>query len=293
VGDISYADDDFLHASCVGYFCYEAVYDKYMDWMQDVMESKPYMTVPGNHESECHSPNCLANRAHAQSLRNFSAYNARWAMPSKESGGTLNMWHSFDYGPIHFVACNSETDFPGAASYDYGDGGKIIGLKAGHFAPDGAYVKWLEADLAKAHANRAERPFIVAMGHRPWVNKAAEPMDAPVRNAHEPLFVKYGVDLYLTGHKHSYSSQLPVAGKAATPIVVTGAAGCDEGLEGWDQMNGTANGYKYFGSGKIHEVGTLEATRSTLTWKAYNSKTGAVFDTFTLPARAIVTEMLV
>jgi len=285
VGDIGYADDSFLHSECSAYFCYEAVYDEYMEWMENVMDTKPYMVVPGNHESECHAPNCLVNPTHKESLRNFSAYNARWHMPSAESGGVLNMWHSFDYGPVHFVGANTETDFPDAPEGEYGDGGSIIGLAAGHFAKDGEYLRWLEADLAAANENRAERPWIVAFGHRTWVFKAADAVDASVSKAHKDLFVKYGVDLYLAGHKHSYSHQLPVnSATRSPPVVVTGAAGCDEGLEGWDAVNGTANGYEYFSTGKIHQVGTLEATKSTLTWKAHNSETGEVFDRFTLQA---------
>lgn len=211
-------------------------------------------------------------------------------MPSAESGGVLSMWYSFNYGPIHFIAANTETDFPDAPEKDYGDGGSIIGLPAGHFAPNGEYLRWLEADLTAANADRAEHPWIVAMGHRTWVHKAAESVEEATGKAHKELFAKYGVDLYLAGHQHSYSRQFPVSSSTASPpVVVTGAAGCDEGLEGWDQINGTANGYHYFGTGKVHQVGTLEASRSTLTWKAHNSETGEVFDTFTLQARSLLT----
>ena len=36
-------------------------------------------------------------------LANFSAYNARWAMPHRQSGGAANMWYSFDIGAAHVV----------------------------------------------------------------------------------------------------------------------------------------------------------------------------------------------
>mmetsp|Transcript_88297 Transcript_88297/g.201893 ORF Transcript_88297/g.201893 Transcript_88297/m.201893 type:complete len:225 (+) Transcript_88297:673-1347(+) len=127
VGDISYADDSFLHlhTSCPEEFCYEAVYDNYMEWIENVSDTKPYMVAAGNHESECHSPACLVSSEIKESLRNFSAYNARWAMPSLESGGVANMWYSFNFGPVHFVVVNTETDFPDAPEADYGDGGKV------------------------------------------------------------------------------------------------------------------------------------------------------------------------
>jgi len=282
VGDIGYADDTFLHSDCVAQFCYEAVYDEYMEWMESHTDTKPYMVAVGNHESECHSPNCLASSTHKEALRNFTAYNTRWSMPSPESGGALNMWYSFDYGPVHFVAINTETDFEGAPEEYYGDGGSVIGLKAGGFAPAGEYLRWLEADLAAAHANRAQRPWIVAFGHRTWIYQDNKETEKILAQTHKPLFEKYGVDLFLAGHWHAYSRHLPIEGNDATPVVVTGAAGSDEGLDGWPIASGTSDGINYYANGKVYQVGTLEVSRSKLTWKAHNSDTGEVFDTFSL-----------
>jgi len=293
VGDIGYADDSFIHPvlfpDCVASFCYEAVFDRYMDWMESHIDDKPFMVTPGNHESECHSPNCIANRGHADALRNFSAYNTRFAMPSKESNGVMNMWYSFDYGPVHFVAANTETDFDGAVEGKFGDGGWEVGLKAGSFGQDGEYLRWLEADLIAASANRADRPWIVAYGHRPWFTRDHRSKDPEATAPLRALYEKYGVDLYLAGHVHAYSSHLPPAGSSEVPVVVTGAAGCDEGLEGWAKAEGVADdGYKYYTDGQMYQVGTLDATRESLTWKAHSSETGDVFDTFTLTKQVAV-----
>jgi len=254
--------------------------------MEKIFNAKPYMVSPGNHEAECHSPNCVANRNHMENLRNFSAYNARWHMPSSESGGVLSMWYSFDYGPIHFISLNTETDFPDAPEGEYGGGGSIVGGKAGHFAGDGEYLRWLEADLSEANKNRANRPWIVAMGHRTWIFGQSESADPMVEDAHKPLFDKYGVDLYLAGHQHSYSRHIPVNG--GTPVVVTGAAGCDEGLDGQAISNGTKNGHDYYLNGVTYQVGTLEATLDSLNWQAYNSNTGEVFDSLSLKKNVLV-----
>lgn len=42
--------------------------------------------------------------------------------------------NSFDYGGVHFVSLDTETDFPDAAENEKGDSGIF---DAGHFAPDG------------------------------------------------------------------------------------------------------------------------------------------------------------
>ena len=52
------------------------------------------LPLSGNHESECHDPACVVNpRKLGLPLSNFTAYNARWKMPSQESGGVASMWY--------------------------------------------------------------------------------------------------------------------------------------------------------------------------------------------------------
>jgi hypothetical protein len=45
---------------------------------------------------------------------------------------------SFDYGGVHFVSLDTETDFPDAAENEKGDSGIF---DAGHFAPDGECLR--------------------------------------------------------------------------------------------------------------------------------------------------------
>ncbi|EGZ11427.1 hypothetical protein PHYSODRAFT_338137 [Phytophthora sojae] len=111
LGDMSYADDDYLVASQVAGFFYEEVYNKWMNSLAPVMSSIPYMVLVGNHEAECHSPACQLSQTKKDMLGNYTAYNSRWRMPYKESGGALNMWHSFDHDPIHFTSLSAETDY--------------------------------------------------------------------------------------------------------------------------------------------------------------------------------------
>ena len=165
-----------------------------MDWLQNLTTTLPYMTTPGNHESECHSPACIVGiLGKGEKLKNFTAYNARWKMPSRQSRGVDAMWYSWNQGAIHFVGANSETDWKGAGEETHGDSGI---LPAGGFAPDGAYLAWLEADLAAARAPGSPTKWIVVGGHRPI---------GDIATSHGPLFQKYGVELYVAGHTHSYA----------------------------------------------------------------------------------------
>lgn len=289
VGDIAYADDAF--ASEPLRFNYENVYNGFMEWFQNVSSTMPYMVSVGNHESECHSPACALSKQRIQGLSNFSAYNARWHMPSASSNGVLNMWYSFNYGPIHFVSLNSETDFPGAGEENKGDSGAF---PAGHFARDGEYLAWLEADLKAAAdpAQRAVRPWIIAGAHRPFGEIS--------RNGVEEMFSKYGVDLYFAGHTHSYVRSLPIVNGSVelqsdpnhyhasngTTLIVTGGAGCDEMQ---DMLQSTTPKHELndaaapYGSQQVAtsrlSVGMFRMmNRSALRWTLYSSHTGETLD---------------
>lgn len=121
---------------------------------------KPYMVLPGNHEAECHSPQCQVHPSKAKKLGDFRPYNSRWAMPHQESGAPSNMWYSFNYSFVHFVSISTETDQPNHPKDQYDPLGD-------HISDFGDQLKWLEEDLQKAVANREKRPWIVVGGHRP------------------------------------------------------------------------------------------------------------------------------
>eukprot|EP00039_Didymoeca_costata_P028336 m.20720 g.20720 ORF g.20720 m.20720 type:complete len:487 (-) comp6929_c0_seq1:115-1575(-) len=307
VGDIAYADDAFDQGPLK--LQYEIAYNGFMNWMQNLSATRPYMVSPGNHESECHSPFCLANNKKlAQSLRNFSAYNTRWNMPSNASQGRANMWYSYDYGPVHFVSINTETDWSGAGEEKTGDSHDPE-LPAGSFGEPGEYLAWLEKDLAAADQNRNQRPWIVAAGHREF---------KVFNESYGHLLTKYNVDLYLCGHAHQYARYAPgVTDEDATKNfeiasprvaeysaslgltrIVTGGAGCDEmpnigiseqlelnrlaGIQSYSVVNNTerfgapAKGAVY--GTKLLTVGVLNISATQLSWKLYSSNTGNVLD---------------
>ncbi|XP_063384993.1 acid phosphatase type 7 isoform X3 [Cydia fagiglandana] len=213
--------DLILH---VGDFAYDMhdddarVGDQFMRQIQPIASLVPYMTCPGNHEA----------------AYNFSNYRARFSMP----GGTESMFYSFDLGPVHFVSISTEY------YYFFEWGARMLFEQ---FA-------WLQEDLTNANLpkNRAERPWIVLMGHRPMYCSNSDDIDCSLEYTRrgipfiglslEPLLQQHGVDVVVWAHEHSYERSWPLYdGKVyngsldhpytnpGAPVhVVTGSAGCQE-----------------------------------------------------------------
>ena len=278
-GDIGYADDSFLISPF--YMTYENVYNGYMNWFQNVSTQMPYMVCPGNHESECHSPACIINhKKYGLPLSNFTAFNHRWHMPSEESGGhkNSNMWYSFNFGTVHYVSLNTETDFPGAEEERTGDS-HIGNFPAGSFGKKGEYMQWLENDLKVADQRRQSksalgRPWIVAVGHRPYddIVEAAK------------LFEKYRVDVYMAGHKHSYVRSDGGPYGNDTMYVVAGGAGCDEMKQGVEEFEGKGMPalHQVVATSKRYSSGVMTTNATHLKWELLDSVTGQVIDSFEL-----------
>lgn len=298
-GDVSYADDSFLHKDCVLSFCYEDTFDHYMELIEPWASKLPYMVTPGNHEADCHDPACLTSKERREKLSNFTAYNARFHMPSQESGGVLNMHYSFNYGNVHFISLDTETGYPGAAEET-----RYV-LPCGGF---GDQLTWLENDLIQANKDRALRPWIFAAGHHPMYN--GDSINKEFQSAMEDLFYKYGVDVYFAGHVHSYERDYPVYqgnvqtdynNPRATTHLLIGGAGNDEmhdakqtifkdpspkegkGLSKWYQSD--ANGAWTVVTDKDDHLGIGKVTivdDNNLKFDYIRTATGEVFDGFTL-----------
>ncbi|XP_014781554.1 acid phosphatase type 7 isoform X2 [Octopus bimaculoides] len=218
--------DSIFH---VGDFAYDMhkghgeVGDKFMQLIQPMAANVPYMTCPGNHEA----------------YANFSNYKNRFHMPGDIDSD--NMFFSFDIGPAHVISFSTEYYFF---------------IEYGLYQIEHQY-HWLEADLKKANepANRAKRPWIITMAHRPMYCSNNDKDDCtkseslvrkgvPIIHAYglEDLFYKYGVDLEIWAHEHSYERLLPIYDRhiyntssinpydnPEAPVhITTGSAGCSE-----------------------------------------------------------------
>lgn len=145
----------------------ERKWDDFFDHIEPISSRVPYMVCTGNHEDQF----------------NFTSFKSRFtnltALNSASPGG--NLFYSWDYANIHFVALSSEHPY----------------------LPNSQQYQWLEADLKAV--DRRRTPFVITYTHRPmYSSNKNHGSEQRLRDALEPLFRRYGVDLALFGHVHAY-----------------------------------------------------------------------------------------
>uniref|UniRef100_A0A1I7ZE13 Purple acid phosphatase n=1 Tax=Steinernema glaseri TaxID=37863 RepID=A0A1I7ZE13_9BILA len=200
--------------------------DEFMRQIEPIAAYIPYMTCVGNHEN----------------AYNFSHYVNRLTMPKSDH----NLYYSFDVGNVHFLVFS--TEFYYFTNYGWNQ------IRT--------QWEWINEDLKKAQANRDKVPWIITMGHRPMYCSTFDGDDCtkyetivrvglPLTHAYglENLFYKYGVDLELWAHEHSYERMYPlynrtVYNSASDPYVdppapvhiVSGSAGCQENTDPFEPI---------------------------------------------------------
>ncbi|XP_035388913.1 acid phosphatase type 7 isoform X1 [Electrophorus electricus] len=219
--------------------------DEFMKQIESIAAYVPYMTCPGNHEW----------------AYNFSHYRSRFNMP----GQTEGLWYSWNIGSAHIISFSTEVYF----YLEYG-----LDLLFRQY-------EWLKGDLEEANKpeNRAARPWIITMAHRPmycsnndhddctkfesYVRLGRNDTDPPAPGL-EDLFYRQGVDLEFWAHEHTYerlwpvynykvfngSTEEPYMNPRAPVHIITGSAGCREKHDGfipkpreWSAFRSTDYGY--------------------------------------------------
>lgn len=109
----------------------------------------------------------------------------RWRHGEPSNGD--DFWFSFDYGPAHIVFLSSEHETR-------------------------RQWEWLEKDLEEADRpdKRGAVPWIIAVAHHPMYNAGHYSMGEDNTRHFSPLFSKYRVSLYLSGHCHNYERTKPI-----------------------------------------------------------------------------------
>lgn len=311
-GDFGYADDWYLNPNdfFAGPDSYEAILEQFYDQLSPVSGSKPYMVGPGNHEASCNEVPFVSELC-PRGQYNFTDFITRFTniMPSGTEGPSKNktandlrshardlavppMWYSFDYGLVHYISINTETDFPNAP--DQIGTLSIDGylLSEGPFGYNGQQIDWLKADLASV--DRSVTPWVIVGGHRPWYTASSSLVSChECQAAFEDLFYEYGVDLAIFGHEHNsqrfkpmYKGSPDQAGydnPKAPMYIVAGGAGNIEGQSSISSFeSGTTKGFEW-GDADHYAVARVDIeSDSRLTVRFFRSYDGAEIDTCSL-----------
>lgn len=302
-GDFAYADKWYENPKNRedGEAAYTSILEQFYQQLAPIASRKPYMASPGNHEAGCDitrhiEGDCPTGQSNFTDFMNrfgpvaptafaSSSYNAT----AKSKAATAQrlarppFWYSFEYGMAHVVMFNTETDFFKAPE---GIGG-WTGDDSGPFGFPNQQLDFLEADLASV--DRTVTPWLIVAAHRPWYTTGGGEVCRPCKQAFEPVFAKYGVDLAIFGHVHNSQRFVPVNDSVADPkgmnnptapmYIVAGGAGNIEGLK----HIGKNVSYNAFAYAEDFSFATIKfKDKQNLQVDFIRSRTGEVIDTSVL-----------
>eukprot|EP00940_MAST-03C_sp_MAST-3C-sp2_P000549 g549.t1 len=227
----------------------EFVWDSFFNGVESYASKIPYMTCPGNED-------------HAY---DFVGYLKRFRMPGS-TDTNCSWFYSFDYSHVHVVSISTEyiSREPGSDQYAF-----------------------LESDLRAV--NRSVTPFVVMIGHRPLYCSSNDYYDCNMwgpraRESLEPLLSRYGVDLYICGHVHSYERTFPVLNgtRVANGTIHVMVGGAGAGLShAWSHERPAWSASRVID----YAVGVVDIPDArTLTWKLMSTTRddGEALDAFTI-----------
>jgi 3',5'-cyclic AMP phosphodiesterase CpdA len=172
---------------------YYAEYQRnFFDIFSSILPHTPLFPAPGNHE---YAGNSDRQNDHA------IAYYDVFSLPSEgECGGTpshTESFYSYNYGGIHFLSLDS-----------YGREDSSTRL----YDTLGAQVQWIKQDLAAS-----KEKWKIAYWHHPPYTKGSHNSDTEdeliqIRQNLLQILERYGVDLVLCGHSHSYERSVLLSG---------------------------------------------------------------------------------
>ncbi|XP_046711142.1 acid phosphatase type 7 isoform X2 [Silurus meridionalis] len=204
-------------------------------------------------------------------------------------------WAYWNIGSAHIISFSTEV-------YFYLEYGLDLLFKQ---------YEWLQKDLVEANKpeNRAARPWIITMAHRPMYCSNDDKDDCtkfesyvrhgrsdtmPPAPGLEDLFYKHGVDLELWAHEHTYERLWPVynykvyngsfdkpyVNPKAPVHIITGSAGCREKHDGfiphtrdWSSFRSTDYGYT-----RMHLMNSTHIYLEQVS----DDQSGKIIDSFTL-----------
>ena len=244
--------DVALHAGDIAYGFSngtgDASYKTYNDWFFDIYASwlpfRAFYPAEGNHDSR---------PANGDGIAYLDAFTLPTNGASPSYPDHAERYYSFDSGRVHFVVLDTEFAFQDVARRT-------------------EQLAWLESDLATT-----AQPWKIALFHRsPYSAGGEHGSDLAVRAAFSPLFERYGVQLVLSAHEHTYERTRPLRESAtgtAVTYIVAGGGGAPL------YPSGTAEWTAF--SARLHHYVKGVATECTITLTAIGLD-GRAFDGATI-----------
>lgn len=166
LGDVAYEDGTLQSFEDYVFFPYA-----------EIFQSIPFFPVVGNHD-----------------IRSSGGgpYYEVFDLPTNGGPSALEERYSFDWGPVHLAAFDSN-------------------------GPTVEDRDWLAADL-----EATDRPWKIVFAHHPMYSSGDHGSSLDVRALLEDTLVTHGVQLYLAGHDHDYERTTPQRG---VTHIVTGGGG--------------------------------------------------------------------
>jgi len=168
IGDISYATGAL------------ALWDTFLYQVESLSKQVPYMVGIGNHElgfSKSFIPGSDSQGECGVPYSTFFPF-------AGQKSAKEEPWYSIEVGEAHITIISTEHDI----------------------SEGSVQMKWLKDDLASV--NRSETPWLIVMGHRPIYVSSSWAGDSIQASCFQkwldPVFDRFGVDIYFAGHHHSY-----------------------------------------------------------------------------------------
>lgn len=226
-----------------------------------MIENIPFAPVMGNHETYNMD----------WQIAPPTPYLTLFNLPENGTDANKNQYYSFDYGDVHFVVLNTQTD------------------EMADFNPDlmQQQLSWLRSDLAGTQSK-----WKIVLMHKDILRYAFtdrpnnfDPQTiqfTPWAQQLMPVFEEYNVDAVLTAHLHTYRRRVPL--KAFKPdntgitYILTGVAGSVRYANLWQRNTADA---ALAPQPEDANYITLSKTPQALTFKAFLPD-GTEFDTVTI-----------
>lgn len=143
--------------------------NNFMKFISNITWNVPLQLSPGNHESH----------------NKYEEYQKRFYLPNRSINKTF--YYSYDINKVHFISLNSEVEFDSFFNEEYKKN----------------MIDWLIKDLRST-----DKKWKIAYMHRPiycsMIGNDCTGDSERLRKLFEDIFIKYKVDLVLTGHRHNY-----------------------------------------------------------------------------------------